>query len=208
MPSSERTGGAHLNHRRCGVARLMFNATAAAAGGAPHLLDTTTYELLGTIKRDQAPQQLASGIWIYRPSQETKVLALTFLSDTGANNETAVYDINLYSQCPDGSSTRYILGKRHRVTLTLGTTTNGPITVEPFTGSELGGSKTLRHYDTAVWTYRDTGDLQVYDKGFDAANGTGTIYVDMTGFDTIVVALQTKPATSVRELVGLAEECS
>jgi len=210
MPVNERIGGAHVNYRMCGNAKLMLNATAAAAGGAPHLLDPATYTVLDSdvLQRGAAPRELAAGIWIYRPSQEAKILALTFLSDTGSDGQTAVYDIYLYTRCPDGSGTRKMLAKRHRVTLTLGTLTNASQTTEPFTGSALGGSNTLRHFDTAAWTYRDTGDLQVYDKGFDAANGTGTIYVDMTGFDTIVVALQTKPAASVRDLVGLSEECS
>lgn len=205
---NEPTGGAHVNNRMCASAKLMLNATAAVAGGAPHLLDSGTYTGLASIARGTAPQQLASGIWIYRPAQDVKILCLTPLSDSGTNDQTAVFDINLYSRIPDGSGTVYAVGQRHRCTLTLGTTTNGSMTVEPFTGSSLGGTKTLRHYDTCVWSYRDTGDLQVYDKGFDVANGSGRIFVDMSCWDTIVVALQTKPAASARDLVGLNEECS
>lgn len=202
----ELTGGAHVNNRMCAAWKLLLNAIAAAAGGAPHILDPATYAAAATAKRGDAPQQLATGIWFYRPTQDVKILALTFLSDTGADNGTAVYDIHLFPRIP--TSADRAIGKRHRVTLTLGSLTNLTQLKEPFTGVDLGGSKTLRHYDTAVWSYRDTGDLQVYDKGFDALNNTGTIYIDMTGFDSVVICLQTMPGSSVRELVGMAEECS
>ena len=204
--TNEPTGGAHNNHRMCAAAKLLLNATAVFAGGAPHILDPATYAVVATTARQAIPQELTTGLWYYRPGQDVKILALTFLSDTGDDAETAVYDIYLYPRIQD--STQRAIAKRHRVTLTLGTLTNATQTLEPFTGSSLGGSKTLRHYDTAAWAHRDTGDLQVYDKGFDTTNGTGTIYVDMTAFDAIVIALQTKPDTSVRELVGVMEECS
>lgn len=205
---NEKIGGAHNYNRMCGNHKLLLNATAVFGSAAiPQLLSSATYAALATTERGAAPQQLATGLWWYRPTQDVKLLALTFLSDTGANNANAVYEIGLYPRLTPTMSA--ILGKRHKVTLTLGTLTNASQTVEPFTGTSLGGTKTLRHYDTAVWAYRDTGDAQVYDKGFDAADGTGTIYIDMTAFDSVGIALlSAMPTSSVRELVGLSEECA
>lgn len=203
----EQTGGTHNNYRTCASPKLLLNATAAAAGGCPSYLDIATYPLLWTLVRGTAPIAIATSIWAYRPTQEAKILGLQFLSDTGADNETATYDIGLFSRPPDYSTTlAFAAGKIHRGVFTLGTLTKASMTVEPFTGVSLGGTKTLRHYDTVSWTHRETGDLQVYDKGFDANNRSGILYVDMTLFDTIVICLQAIPGTSSRELVGVLEE--
>lgn len=208
---NESTGGAHNNFRTCSSPKLMLNATTVAAGGCPNLLDSATYPLLWTLARGTAPIAIATGIWAFRPHQETKIVGLQFLSDTGADNDAlTTYDIGLFNRPPDytpeSGTTKYMLGKIHRCVLTLGTLTNASMAVEPFTGTSLGGSKTLRHFDTLSWTHRETGDLQVYDKGFDTNNRSGMIYVDMTGFDTLVLALQARAAASVRDLVGLIEE--
>lgn len=211
MAAGDYTGGAMKNWRNCAPMKLMLNSTAATVGGLPQLLNTTTYPALATIARGTAPQLLGDGIWVYRPPQEVKVLGLSFLSDTASDGDTVTYDIGLYPMLQMVSAASYNLyqfGKRHRAVLTNGTLTNASVRYEPFTGYDLGSAKTIRHFDTASWTYRDTGDLQVYDKGFDAANGTGTIYVDMTGFDLIAMVLQAKSGSSARELVGIVEECS
>lgn len=203
---NEQVGGAHLNNRRCDSYKLLFNDTAIFAGSnVPHILSAVTYPVVGTTQRGAAPQQLATGLWWYRPSQDIKVLALTFLSNTGANDAAGIWEIGLY---PRINPTQAVLGKRHKATLTLGTLTHTSQSVEPFTGSSVGSNKTLRHADTIAWAYRDTGDLQVYDKGYDAANGTGTIYVDMTAWDSIAIALLQLPTSSIQEVVGIAEECS
>lgn len=207
MATSDKIGGAHVNYRMCDNHKLLMNAAAVfAAGAVPRLLDPATYTTVPTTVRGAAPQELATGLWWYRPTQDVKILSLTFLSNTGANNTDGVFEIGLYPRYkPDNT---YLFGKRHKVTLTLGTLTDASMSVEPFTNVTVGANKTLRHYDTAVWAYRDCGDLQVFDKGYDTANGTGTIYVDMTGFDSIAIALITLPTSSIQEVVGMTEECS
>jgi hypothetical protein len=210
MLSNEAIGSQGKEDRWSSPYQLLLNATAATAGGLPRLLDSLAGANAGlaSIARAAPPAQLgATGFFLYRPGPLVKMLQLTYLSDTGGNNETAVFDIFLYSALKFSGGSQFMVGKKHRCTLTLCALTETNQTVEPFTGTSLGGSKTLRYADTCAWNPRDTGDLQVFDKGFSADDlGAGTIYVDMTGHDMIGILLQTKPASSVRDMVGILEE--
>lgn len=206
MPTMETTGGASNNFRNCAPYKLLSNVVAATAGGLPQVLSVATYPALATLlARGAAPVLLGAGIWAYRPTQGSKILQLSFFSVAGVAAQTATYDIGLYPKLADGGLS--VFGKRHRAVLTVGALAIAAQVTDPFNGGTVFASQALQQYDTVSWTYRDTGDLQVYDKGF-AAGGSGSIFVDMSFFDMIAITLQAKPASSTQEFVGMLEETS
>lgn len=202
--------------RACDGPQLLAWPTANGATAMPQILNEATYTGLASMKPQDAPAHLANGIYGYIAGPDEKILALEFCSVAGADGNTQVWELGLYSrpQFTNTARTTYTgwlcFGTAY-FTLTLGLRSLASQNTDPYVNSQSFTNKTLRWADAYAETSNDfsnssAGFYQVWPMGYNALDKSGHVMVDMSFASLLCIRLVTKAASSDQELVGLYRE--
>ncbi len=207
--------------RACDSPKLLAWPTASGSA-LPMILDEATYPLLATLQPNAAPilALAGSGIYVYRPGADEKMLGLEFCSVGGADNETQAWELGMYampyvkSAGTSQSANTYTGWKRigtANFTMTLGTLTLASQLTDPFINSQSFSSSTIRWADTYAETDNDfnnstAGFYRFFSMGYGASNKSGLVVADLSFATLIAIRLVTKASSSTQELIGLHTE--
>ncbi len=199
--------------RACDSPKLFAYPTGNGAVALPELLSEETYTGLATLKPNDTPI-LNNSIYLYRPGQDEKMVAMEFCSVAGGDGETQVWEVGAYAmpyRTAEAAWRDWKLIGTANFTITLGTRTLASQTVDPFVGSQSFASSTIRWGDTYAETTNDfnnstAGFYQLFTLGYGATNKSGHVVMDLTFATLIAIRLVTKAASSTQELVGLYTE--
>jgi len=206
--------------RACDSPKLLAWPTANGATALPMILDEATYTPLATLKPNDAPVLLGNGIYGYRPGADEKMLGLEFCSVAGADGQTQVWEVGMYSMPyvkavgSSQSANTYTGWKRigtANFTMTLGSLALASQTTDPFVNSQTFSSSTIEWADTYAETDNDfnnstAGFYRFFPMGYGALNKSGLVVADLSFATLLAIRLVTKAASSTQELIGLHTE--